>query len=147
MAKMVMASFDHGPVPTIFCANRATVELGVDLDELVAALQVFVDQQFAPVWGTPCKVVGTAGDIPPEIGDLVFTDNADMARKCRSPRLTSWLRCSWIPVSKMGAISARCLFPPRGAFSSHLVSILQRRRVPGRPFRPCGGQRAEDLLD
>jgi hypothetical protein len=79
MAKMVMASFDQGQVPTVTCVNRATVDLGVDFAKLVQALQVFVDQHFAPFWGTPCKVVRASGDVPAGNWGLVFTDNADVA--------------------------------------------------------------------
>jgi hypothetical protein len=75
----IMAAFDQGQVPTISCVNQATADLGVDLDDLVAALQAFADQHFAPVWGTPCKLVRSGGDIPAGNWGLVFLDNADVA--------------------------------------------------------------------
>lgn len=40
--KIVMAAFDQGANPTIACINKATVELGVDFDALIAALQKFL---------------------------------------------------------------------------------------------------------
>jgi len=46
-----------GSTPTIACINRATVDLGVDFASLIAALQKYVDQHVAPVWGTPAKLV------------------------------------------------------------------------------------------
>jgi hypothetical protein len=79
MSKMILASFDHGQVPTISCLNLATVDLGVDFAELVKALQAFVDQHFAPVWGTPCKLAIATGAIPAGNWGLVFTDNANVA--------------------------------------------------------------------
>jgi hypothetical protein len=80
MARILMAAFDQGQVPTISCVNRATADLGVGLDDLVAAMQTFVDQHFAPIWGTPCKLVRTAGDIPADNWGMVFLDNADVAQ-------------------------------------------------------------------
>ena len=79
MARRVMAAFDQGQVPTISCVNQATADLGVDFDDLVAALQAFVDQHFAPVWGTPCKLVHSSGDIPAGNWGMAFLDNADVA--------------------------------------------------------------------
>jgi len=49
------------PVPTIACFNCATTPLGVDFEALIAALQTFVDEHFAPVWATPAKLVRTRG--------------------------------------------------------------------------------------
>ena len=46
-------AFNQGEVPTIACFNRAKTPLGVDLDALIAAMQVFVDHHVAPVWATP----------------------------------------------------------------------------------------------
>jgi len=44
--------------PTIACFNKATVSLGVDFDALIAAMQAFVDEHVAPVWGTRAKLIG-----------------------------------------------------------------------------------------
>jgi hypothetical protein len=54
-------AFHRGHVPTIACFNRASVPMGVDFDDLIAALQVFVDEHVAPVWGTRAKLVKTRG--------------------------------------------------------------------------------------
>jgi len=48
-------------VPTIACFNRAKTSMGVDFDKLIAAMQKFVDEHFAPVWGTPAKLVKSTG--------------------------------------------------------------------------------------
>jgi hypothetical protein len=44
-------------VPKIACFNRAKTPLGVDFDDLIAAMQKYVDDHFAPVWGTPAQLV------------------------------------------------------------------------------------------
>ena len=65
-------------VPTIACFNRATVSLGVDFDKLIAALQKFVDEHVAPVWGTPAKLVKTNGFVR-GCWAMVFIDHARRA--------------------------------------------------------------------
>jgi hypothetical protein len=75
--RTVMAAFDRGQIPTIACFNKATVGLGVDLDALIGALQKFVDEKFAPVWGTPAKLVKSE-DFLPGAWALVFLDTADV---------------------------------------------------------------------
>ena len=72
----VMAAFDHGQIPTIACINKATVDLGVDFDKLIAALQRYVDTCFAPVWGTPAKLVKASRPLKGAWA-MVFLDNAD----------------------------------------------------------------------
>ena len=49
--KIIMAAFNQGAVPTIACINSATVDLGVDFDKLISALQKFLDDCFVPIWG------------------------------------------------------------------------------------------------
>jgi len=44
---------------SIACINKATVDLGVPLDKLTAALQKCYDQHFLPVWGYPVKLYNT----------------------------------------------------------------------------------------
>ena len=44
-------------VPKIACFNHAETPLGVDFDDLIAAMQKFVDDHFEPVWGTPAQLV------------------------------------------------------------------------------------------
>ena len=75
--KIVMAAFDHGQIPTIACINKATVRLGVDFKALVAALQKFADSCFAPVWGTPARLVRSDKFITGAWA-IVFLDNADV---------------------------------------------------------------------
>jgi hypothetical protein len=47
----------RGAIPKIACVNKATVDLGVDFDALIAALQRYVDDHLATVWATPAKLV------------------------------------------------------------------------------------------
>jgi hypothetical protein len=64
--------------PTILCVNHATEKLGVDFDRLVAALQKYVDEHFAPVWGIRANIEKAKA---PRSGTwtLLFTDNQDSA--------------------------------------------------------------------
>jgi hypothetical protein len=73
----VMAAFDQGQIPTIACFNKATLNMGVDFDALIAALQKFVDKKFAPVWGTPAKLVKSE-DFLPGAWAIAFLDDADV---------------------------------------------------------------------
>jgi hypothetical protein len=74
--KIVMAAFDQGANPTIACINKATVELGVDFDALIAALQKFLDECFVPVWGTPAKPIKAEKPMP-GAWTMIFLDDAD----------------------------------------------------------------------
>lgn len=69
-------AFNQGEVPTIACFNRAKTPLGVDLDALIAAMQVFVDHYVAPVWATPAKLVKSTGFLKGAWA-MVFLDDAD----------------------------------------------------------------------
>ncbi|HEU4402034.1 MAG TPA: hypothetical protein VFT43_08000 [Candidatus Polarisedimenticolia bacterium] len=69
-------AFNQGGVPTIACFNRATIGLGVDFNALIAAMQAFVDQHVAPVWGTPARLVKSKGFVKGAWA-MVFLDNAD----------------------------------------------------------------------
>ena len=69
-------AFNQGEVPTIACFNQAQTPLGVDLDALIAAMQVFVDRYVAPVWATPAKLVKSKGYLKGAWA-MVFLDNAD----------------------------------------------------------------------
>jgi hypothetical protein len=44
------ADFNRGVIPTIACVNKSKIGLGVDFDELIPALQKFLDECFLPVW-------------------------------------------------------------------------------------------------
>lgn len=58
------------------CINRASVPLGVDFGALVRALQRFLDDCFAPVWGTPARIVAARGYLPGAWA-MEFWDDAD----------------------------------------------------------------------
>jgi hypothetical protein len=73
-----LASFGTGERPTVACVNEAKTALGIDFSALVDALQSFVDQYFAPIWGTPCQVTQEA-QIPKGAWGLRFLDDADQA--------------------------------------------------------------------
>lgn len=75
--KVVMAAFDHGQIPTIALINRATTGLGVEFGALARALQKFVVRCFAPVWGTPAKLVAT-NEFIRAAWAIVFVDDADV---------------------------------------------------------------------
>lgn len=77
-SRFIAAAFDHGQVPTIACFDKATADLGVDLDRLIAALQKFVDQYFVPAWGTPARLVRST-DFQKGAWALAFLDRADVA--------------------------------------------------------------------
>jgi hypothetical protein len=72
------ARFRRPPVPTIACINKATVDLGVDFNRLIVALQTFVDRHFAPVWGTQAKLVRSREFIDGAWA-MVFLDDPDAA--------------------------------------------------------------------
>src|SRR5664279_140673 len=77
MAKSpTFAAFNQGELPTIACFNKATTPLGVDFDALINAMQAYVDNYVAPVWGTPAKLVKTTGFVPGHWA-MVFLDDAD----------------------------------------------------------------------
>ena len=75
-AKPKFGAFNQGGVPTIACFNKASTPLGVDFDALIAAMQAFVDQYVAPVWGTPAKLIRSTG-YKKDAWAMVFLDNAD----------------------------------------------------------------------
>src|SRR5215470_15139118 len=74
-------------VPTIVCVNKATVPLGVDFDDLIAAMQKFVDDHVAPVWGTRAKLVKARSFVKGKWA-MVFLDHADHAHSLAYHDLT-----------------------------------------------------------
>jgi len=70
------SAFNQGAAPRIAVFNQSTVPLGVDLDKLIAALQVYVDKHVVPIWGTPAKLVKSTGHLKGAWA-IVFLDNAD----------------------------------------------------------------------
>ena len=71
-------AFNQGVIPTIACFidKTAKTPLGVELGALVAALQLYVNEHVAPVWGTPAKLVKSTGFIK-DAWAVVFLDDAD----------------------------------------------------------------------
>ena len=69
-------AFNQGGVPTIACFNKASTPLGVNLGTLIAAMQAFVNQHVAPVWGTPAKLVKSTGYMKGAWA-MVFLDTSD----------------------------------------------------------------------
>ncbi len=73
-----LASFGTGEKPTIACVNEATTPLGLSLSALVDAMQTYVDQYFAPVWGSPCRL-NVENQVPSGAWGIRFLDDADQA--------------------------------------------------------------------
>ncbi len=72
----VRAASAKGQVPTIVCINRATSSLEVPFGKLVSAMQSYVDNHVAPVWGTPAKLM-SGTDFLKGAWAIEFLDNAD----------------------------------------------------------------------
>ncbi len=72
----VAGAFNQGDTPIIAVFNKAKTPLGVDFGALVSAMQKYVDQYVAPVWGTPAKLVRSKGFIKNQWA-MVFLDVAD----------------------------------------------------------------------
>ena len=72
----ILGAFNQGVIPTIACFNKAKTPLGVDLDALIAAMQVYMDKHVTPVWGTPARLVKSA-DFVKGAWAIVFLDDAD----------------------------------------------------------------------
>ena len=95
-SKPTFGAFNQGDTPTIACFNKATVPLGVDLDALIAAMQIFVNTYVVPVWATPAKLVKSTGFIPGAWA-MVFLDNADQPGALAYHDLTP----DGLPISKV----------------------------------------------
>lgn len=67
-------AIDPTETPTIACFNRSRIGLGVDFDDLIKALQVYIDKHVAPVWGRPARLKKTRGFIKGAWA-LVFLDD------------------------------------------------------------------------
>jgi hypothetical protein len=76
--KPIFGAFNLGEKPTIACFNQATTPLGVDLDDLIAAMQVYVNDFIAPIWGTPATLV-RSDDFLKGAWAVVFLDDSDQA--------------------------------------------------------------------
>ena len=74
--RRVFGSFNQGEKPKIACFNKAKTPLGVDFDALLKAMQKYVDNFIAPVWGTPATLV-KSNDFVKGAWAMVFLDDAD----------------------------------------------------------------------
>jgi hypothetical protein len=72
----LLASFNQGTVPTIACFNQAKIPLGISLNKLITAMQLYVSTHVAPVWGTPARLIKSAGFVPGTWA-MQFLDDAD----------------------------------------------------------------------
>jgi hypothetical protein len=114
--------FNQGGVPTIACFNSAKTALNVDLDQLIAALQVYVDKYVAPVWGTPAKLVRTKSFRKYDWA-LAFLDDADTEDK----KLMAYhdLTPAGLPLAKVFVRTLRDRGGSLSAAASHeLVEML-----------------------
>jgi len=92
----ILGAFNQGEIPTIACFNQATVDLQVDYDALIAAMQTYIDDFIVPIWGTPAKLVKTDG-FQKGAWAMVFLDDADQAGALAYHDLTP----DGFPVSKV----------------------------------------------
>ena len=70
--------FNQGEKPVIAVSNKATVPLGAhSLDELIDAMQVYIDDHIVPRGATPATLQKSTGYIKGAWA-LVFLDNADV---------------------------------------------------------------------
>lgn len=70
--------FDKGQIPTINLINRATVELGFELETLISVLEQQIAKHVGPVWGVGCNFT-IATDFNPNCWAILFLDDADVA--------------------------------------------------------------------
>jgi hypothetical protein len=71
----ISRTFQH-QVPKIVCINHATTSLDIPFGALIRALQSFIDDHVAPVWGTPARLV-KGMDFVKGAWAIVFLDDAD----------------------------------------------------------------------
>ena len=88
--------FNRNVIPTIACVNKSKIGLGVDFDELISALQKFLDECFVPVWGAPAKLV-KARKPRPGCWTMIFLDDPD------SPDAEGYHDITWrgMPLAKV----------------------------------------------
>lgn len=66
--------------PTIAVLFQQTVSLGVAKDELVTALQAYVDEFLSPAWGVHAQLTIREGTIPDGSWPLLFANDSDQAQ-------------------------------------------------------------------
>jgi hypothetical protein len=74
--KKAFGAFNQGVIPTIACFNKAETPLGVNLDTLIKAMQAYVDEHVAPIWGTPANLIEST-DYVEDAWAMVFLDDTD----------------------------------------------------------------------
>lgn len=80
MPKSRLVKTLQGKVPKIVCINRATTPLDIPFGALIRALQSYVDDHVAPVWGTPAKLVAGKNFVKGAWA-MVFVDDAEQTFK------------------------------------------------------------------
>jgi hypothetical protein len=113
------APLSHGSIPTIACINRATGRLEVRFTELIHTLQSYVDHHVAPVWGTPARLVKTAGFVKGAWA-LVFLDDPDAAGALAHHDLTP----DGCPQAKVFVRTARENGDPVSVVASHQLAEM-----------------------
>lgn len=74
--KPIFGAFNQGEVPKIACFNKAVTPLGVDFDDLIAAMQEYINSFVAKIWATPATLVKST-DFVKGAWAMVFLDDAD----------------------------------------------------------------------
>src|SRR5215831_18445391 len=74
--KKASGAFNPGITPTIACFNKAKTPLGINFDVLISAMQAYVTDCVAPVWGTPAKLLKSKNYLKGAWA-MVFLDDAD----------------------------------------------------------------------
>jgi hypothetical protein len=72
------SGYNPSEIPTVAFVNKATVDLGVDFERMVNALQYFLSRHFYPIWGRTAQLI-LAENLLPSTWGIVFTDDADVA--------------------------------------------------------------------
>jgi hypothetical protein len=75
MRRSKLPASKRGAIPAITCVNKAKTPLGVEFGKLVSALQTYVDEHLAPVWGTNAKLVESSKPNK-DAWTLMFLDTA-----------------------------------------------------------------------
>jgi hypothetical protein len=89
-----MSAFGSGAPPTISVYSAAKTPLGLDLGNLVTALQAYVAVHVAPVWDCGAILKLTDGPVPGTWG-FVFLDDAD------APGAAAYHTVEGLPLSKV----------------------------------------------
>ena len=92
----VVADFNRSAIPTIVCVNKAKTPMGVKFDDVIPALQEFLDRCFVPVWGAPARLV-RGRETRPKHWNMIFLDDAD------SPGAEGYHDITWrgMPLAKV----------------------------------------------